>query len=100
MKKRSGPDTTPRKIKTESCPDCARGFVQGMFYKMPCATCNGVGRTKDGAALAEQDAITLLRITLNEQIDEIRSLRLKISELRDGESGRGYGAGGSRYHGD
>ncbi|NWN92276.1 hypothetical protein HLV39_12320 [Marinobacter adhaerens] len=100
MKKRTGPDLAPMKIETERCPDCARGFAQGMFYKMPCITCAGVGRIKDGKALPEQDAITLLRITLNEQIDENRKLRLKISELRDGESGRGYGAGGSRYHGD
>lgn len=100
MKKRSGPDLTPEKIKTEPCPDCAQGFVQGMFHRMPCFTCNAVGRLKDGEALREQDAIVFLRTELNEASEQIRELHRKVSELRAGESGRGYGAGGSRYHGD
>ncbi|MGP9834230.1 hypothetical protein [Marinobacter sp. NSM] len=100
MKKKAGPDLTPKRMETAPCPDCHRGFVQGVFHTMPCFTCFGVGRLQDGAPLKDDDAKVLLRMACNDLQDENRKLRLQIAELKSGEAGRGYGAGGSRYHGD
>lgn len=100
MKKRSGPDLAPKKIETERCPDCAAGFTQGLLHRMRCFTCDGVGEVVDGAALPSGEAIVLLRMLLTEEKQKNAKLQLENSRLRSGESGRGYGAGGSRYHGD
>ena len=101
--KKAGPALNQEKRPLKPCPLCnGAGFVQSMFYQLRCDNCeaSGVVCKETGESLAMDDLVIQLRIRLNDRSQQIRSLRKQLAELRSGESGRGYGAGGSRYHGD
>ncbi len=73
-----------------------------MFYEMPCDRCeaSGVVCKETGESLAMPDLIIQLRIRLSERNQELVEAKRKMAAMRAESNGRGYGAGGSRYHGD
>ena len=73
-----------------------------MFYQVRCDNCeaSGVVCKETGKSLAMDELVIQLRIRLKERSQQLKSAHRQLAELRGGESGRGYGAGGSRYHGD
>jgi DnaJ-class molecular chaperone len=103
VKKSAGPAFNQEKRPLKPCPHChGAGFVKSMFYQLRCDNCeaSGVVCKETGESLAMEDLVIQLRIRLNERNQQLKSAHLRLAELRGGESGRGYGAGGSRYHGD
>lgn len=103
MRKRSGPAFNQEKRPLKACPMCyGSGFVKPMFYEVPCDRCKGSGVVckETGDSLAMEDLVIQLRIRLTERNQELVEVRRKLADMRVESNGRGYGAGGSRYHGD
>lgn len=103
MKKRSGPAFTQQKRPLKRCPKChGRGVVRPMFYEVPCDDCknSGVVCKETGEALPAEDLVLQLRIRLNEKGEQLADLRKQLADIKAENNGRGYGAAGSRYHGD
>lgn len=103
MKKRSGPAFTQQKRPLKRCPVChGRGLVKPMFYEVPCTHCesSGVVCKETGQSLASPDLVLQLRIRLNEKREQLADLRKQLADIKAENNGRGYGAAGSRYHGD
>lgn len=103
MKKRSGPAFNQEKRPLKPCPKChGGGFVKPMFYQMPCDRCeaSGVVCKETGESLTKEDLVIQLRIRLSERNQELVEVRRQMAAMRAESNGRGYGAGGSRYHGD
>lgn len=73
-----------------------------MFYEIPCDRCeaSGVVCKETGEGLPMADLVLQLRIRLNERDQELAEVRRQLADQRQANSGRGYGAGGARYHGD
>lgn len=103
MKKRSGPALTQQKRPLKRCPSChGRGLVKPMFYEVPCDACeaSGVVCKETGEGLPVTDLVLQLRIRLNERDQELADVRRELAATKAENNSRGYGAGGSRYHGD
>ena len=103
MKKRSGPEFRQQKRPLKRCPSChGTGMIRPMFYEVPCDRCeaSGVVCKETGDSLALPDLVLQLRIRLNEREQELADTRRRLAALKNENNGRGYGAGGSRYHGD
>ncbi|QWV14434.1 zinc finger-like domain-containing protein [Marinobacter adhaerens] len=103
MRKASGPTLTKQKRPLKRCPTChGRGVVKPMFYELPCDHCesSGVVCKETGEGLPASELILQLRLRLNEKEQEIKGLHRQLADERAKDDSRGYGAGGSRYHGD
>lgn len=103
MKKRSGPALLQEKKPLKACPKCnGSGFVKPMFYQIPCDRCeaSGVVCKETGESLALAELVIQLRLRLSERNQELAEVRKNLAAIREESNGRGYGAGGSRYHGD
>ena len=103
MKKRSGPELSLKKVPLKLCPECkGNGTIKPMFHEMLCAGCNGLGGVDHdtGEALSQDNVTMQLRIRLRERAQTERLLRRQLAEASEESAGRGYGAGGARYHGD
>lgn len=103
MKKRSGPSLVQQKRPLKRCPAChGRGLVKPMFYEIPCDTCeaSGVVCKETGEALPMSELVLQMRIRLNEREQQLAETRKLLADCRAQINGRGYGAGGLRYHGD
>lgn len=103
MSKRSGPPLSLKKLPLQRCPVCqGSGTVKPMFHEMICATCNGLGGLdkETGEAMSQDNVTMQLRIRLRESAQNERNLRRQLAAVNDESAGRGYGAGGARYHGD
>jgi len=103
MKKTAGPALSLKKLPLARCPECkGSGTVKPMFHEMICAACNGMGGLdkETGKALDSDNVTMQLRIRLRERAQTERQLRRQLAEASEESAGRGYGAGGARYHGD
>lgn len=103
MKKRSGPSLRKEKRPLKRCPQCnGRGVVKPMFYELPCDYCghSGLVCKETGDPLEKSDLILQLTIRLREQKEKEATLRKQLADVIADKNDRGYGAAGSRYHGD
>jgi len=103
LRKAAGPSFRQQRRPLAKCPTCnGTGMVQGLFHQMPCHDCNG-GRVVDketGEALPAEELVVQLTLWLERSREENRQLKRQLADERAKDNSRGYGAGGSRYHGD
>ena len=103
MIKEAGPPLSLKKLPLKLCPECrGNGTIKPMFHEMLCARCNGLGGVhhETGETLDADNVIMQLRVRLRERAEAERKVRRQLADIRDESAGRGYGAGGARYHGD
>jgi len=105
MIKEAGPPLSLKKLPLKLCPECnGNGTVKPMFHELLCGRCNGLGGVhhETGDTLSTDNVIMQLRVRLRERAESERILRRRLADLKRNEesAGRGYGAGGARYHGD
>lgn len=103
MKKRSGPSLRRQKRPLKRCPECnGRGVVKPMFYELPCDYCGHSGMVckETGEPLADSELRLQLTIRLREEKEKTARLERRLAAVLADKNDRGYGAAGSRYHGD
>ena len=106
MQKCQGPGFKRARIELEPCPTCkGKAVVQGLFYELICADCNGSGwRVLDNKlVLSSDELITQLNFKLRDAQREILALRSTSQAdepLIEYEKSNRLGAGGTNYTGD
>ncbi|WP_443191388.1 hypothetical protein [Pseudomonas indica] len=97
--------TKVEQIPLDMCvPCCGQGVINGVFHRMVCAGCGGVGFVrKNGSVIEGEEAVLQLRLRLNRALS---MLRVYEQARPAGPSGDYQGienkhhAGGGNYTGD
>lgn len=106
MQKRQVPGFKRDRIDLEPCSACrGKAVVEGVFYELVCADCNGSGWLVQGAklVLSADELVTQLSFKLQQVQREV--LALKTSPATMGPQSQykqpnRLGAGGTNYTGD
>ncbi len=106
MQKRRVPDFKRERIELEPCSICAgKAVVEGLFYELVCADCNGSGWVIQGSnmVLSTDELVTQLSFKLQSAQREISVLKGSPSTSESQspyERSNRLGAGGTNYTGD
>jgi hypothetical protein len=101
--KKAGPSFRQRARALKGCVTCnGKGTIQGLFHEMKCYDCDAAGLVdkETGEALPDDEAKLQLRLEIRRLNDVINEQGRQLLEQAKQDSGRGYGPGGQRYHGD
>jgi hypothetical protein len=106
MQKGQGHGFRKQQIDLEHCSTCeGKAVVQGVFYELVCADCNGSGWVVPGSrlVLSSDELVTQLSFKLQQAQREIAALKSPVKVVgpqRHYEQANRLGAGGTNYTGD